>query len=152
MYSLFYIKLYKNKLFLGGSYILGDSAYPCLECLIVPYRDNGHLTRAQRHFNSKLNSCRVVIENAFGCLKQRFRQLYHFKLRNIVRMVQIIHACCVLHNLASIRDLELLEPPHQDDYPDPEANMININNDEIIPENQRGRILRDELCRQLIAQ
>lgn len=47
---------------------------------------------------------------------------------------------------------ELLEPPHQDDYPDPEANMININNDKIIPENQRGRILRDELCRQLIAQ
>lgn len=49
-------------------------------------------------------------------------------------------------------DLELLEPPHQDDYPDPEVNMININNDEIIPDNQRGRILRDELCRQLIAQ
>jgi len=116
---------------------------------MVPYKDNGHLTRAQRNFNSKLSSCRVVIENAFGCLKQRFRQLYHFKLRNIV---QIIHACCVLHNLASIRDLELLEPPLQDDYPDLEANMINIYNDEIIPENQRGRILRDELCRQLIAQ
>lgn len=78
MYSLFYIKLYKNKLFLGGSYILGDNAYPCLECLMVPYRNNGHLTRAQRHFNNKLSSCRVVIENAFDCLKQRFRQ-YHFK-------------------------------------------------------------------------
>ncbi|XP_012521852.3 protein ALP1-like [Monomorium pharaonis] len=125
------------------SYILGDSAYPCLECLIVPYRDNGHLTRVQRHFNSKLSSCRVVIENAFGCLKQRFRQLYHFKLRNIVRMVQIIHACCVLHNLISINDLELLEPPRDDEYPDSEANMRNINNDEIIPGNERGRILQD---------
>ncbi|EZA61930.1 hypothetical protein X777_04741, partial [Ooceraea biroi] len=47
--------------------------------------DNGHLTRAQRRFNQKLSSCRVV-ENAFGCLKQRFRQFYHFKLRNIPRM------------------------------------------------------------------
>jgi len=56
--------------------------------------------------------------------------------------------------LASIfkRDLELFEPPCQDDYPDPEANIIENNNDnnEIIPGNERGRILRDELCRQLI--
>lgn len=117
---------------------------------MVPYRDNGHLTRAQRHFNNRLSSCRVVVENAFGILKQRFRQLYHFKLRNIVRMVQTIHACCVLHNLASTRDVEFFEPPQQDDYPDPEADEI-IRNDEVIPGNECGRILRDELCRQLIA-
>lgn len=119
---------------------------------MVPYRDNGHLTQAQRNFNYKLSSCRIIIENAFGILKQRFRQLYHCKLRNIVRMVQVIHACCVLHNLASIDDMELFEPPHYDEYPDPEVeiNMGNIDNGPIIPVNQRGRILRDELCRQLI--
>lgn len=83
-------------------YLLGDSAYPCLKQLIVPYKDNGHLTRAQRSFNQKLSSCRVVIENAFGCLKQRFRQLYHFKLRDVPRMVRVIHACCVLHNIANV--------------------------------------------------
>ncbi|XP_028047037.1 putative nuclease HARBI1 [Monomorium pharaonis] len=44
-------------------YLLGDSAYPCLQRLIVPYRDNGHLTRAQINFNQRLSSCRVVIEN-----------------------------------------------------------------------------------------
>jgi len=149
-----YKNTYVNKMFqniLGGSYIVGDSAYPCLEYLMVPYRDNGHLTRAQRHYNNRLSSCRVIVENAFGVLKQRFRQLYHFKLQNIVRMVQIIHACCVLHNLASIDDIELLEPPHEDDYPDPEAQIVRNNNDEIIPGNECGRILRDELCRQLIA-
>ncbi|XP_071651213.1 uncharacterized protein [Temnothorax longispinosus] len=69
----------------GDNYILlGDSAYPCLSQLIVPYKDNGHLTRRQRTFNQKLSSSRVIIENAFGCLKQRFRQLYHFKLRDIM--------------------------------------------------------------------
>lgn len=87
--------------FLDNYYLLGDSAYPCLKQLIVPYRDNGHLTRAQRTFNAKLSSCRVIIENAFGCLKQRFRQLYHFKLRDIVRMVRVIHVCCVLHNIVN---------------------------------------------------
>jgi len=61
-------------------------------------------------------------------------------------MVQIIHACCVLHNLASIHDLELFEPSCQDDYSDQEANIIENNNDEIIPRNERGRILQDELC------
>lgn len=65
-------------------------------------------------------------------------------------MVQIIHACCVLHNLASTDDLELFEPLREDDYPDPEVEII-INNEEIVPGNERGRILRDELCRQLIA-
>ncbi|XP_032682473.1 putative nuclease HARBI1 [Odontomachus brunneus] len=47
-------------------FLLGDSAYPCLKELIVPYKDNGHLTRAQRHYNRKLSSCRVIVENAFG--------------------------------------------------------------------------------------
>ncbi|EFN60761.1 Putative nuclease HARBI1, partial [Camponotus floridanus] len=93
--------------FCGNNYLLlGDSAYPCLKELIVPYRDNGHLTHAQRSFNQKLSSCRVIIENAFGYLKQRFPQLYHFKLRDIVRMVYVIHACCVLHNIANMENLQ----------------------------------------------
>ncbi|XP_018400004.1 PREDICTED: putative nuclease HARBI1 [Cyphomyrmex costatus] len=134
-----------------GSYLLGDSAYPCLRNLIVLYRDTGHLTQAQRHFNQRLSSCRVKVENAIGCWKQRFRQLYHFKLRDIVRMVQIIHASCVLHNLANIDDLDFLEPPRNDEYSDPEAVTIHVENDEIIDGNQHGRELRDELCRQLFA-
>lgn len=84
---------------------------------MVPYRDNGHLTHAQRTFNRELSSCRVIIENAFGCLKQRFRQLYHFKLRDI-RMIQVIYACCVLHNMANMQELEWFEPPINDEYPD----------------------------------
>lgn len=44
------------------NFLLGDSAYACLRQLIVPYKDNGHLTRNQRIFNQKLSSCRVIIE------------------------------------------------------------------------------------------
>lgn len=117
----------------------------------MPYRDNGHLTRAQRNFNRIHSSCRVVIENAFGCLKQRFRQLYHFKLRNIVRMVQVIHACCVLHNIAKLDDLEYFEAPINDEYPDMEAHNLLINIDEVAREQQTGTHIRDEVC-QLLAQ
>ncbi|XP_071632700.1 putative nuclease HARBI1 [Temnothorax longispinosus] len=132
-------------------YLLGDSAYPCLKQLIVPYRDNGHLTRAQRNFNQKLSSCRVVIENAFGCLKQRFRQLYHFKLRDIIRMVRIIHACCVLHNMANAREVEYFEAPMEDEYPDIEVQGQHIEQriNEIPRENETGIHIRDEICRQL---
>ncbi|XP_012542720.3 LOW QUALITY PROTEIN: putative nuclease HARBI1 [Monomorium pharaonis] len=126
--------------------LLGDSAYPCLKELIVPYRDNGHLSRAQRIFNQKLSSCRVIIENAFGCLKQRFRQLYHFKLRDIVRMVRVIHACCVLHNMTSLEDLQYLEEPINDQYPDMGAQNLYINIDETVRDHDTGVHIRNELC------
>lgn len=129
-------------------HLLGDSAYPCLKGLLVPYRDNGHLTRAQRTFNRKLSSCRVIIENAFGCLKQRFRQLYHLKLRNNVRIVSVIHACCVLHNMASTRDLELLEPSMHNEYPDaPHQN--DIQEDEVHRDYESGVHIRNAICQQL---
>ncbi|XP_032688007.1 putative nuclease HARBI1 [Odontomachus brunneus] len=128
-------------------YILGDSAYPCLKQLLVPYKDNGHMTRAQRLFNIKLSSCRVVVENTFGCLKQRFRQLYHFKLRDIIRMVQVIHACCVLHNMANIEELEMFEAPLDDEYPDNEAQNPHIEINDIPREPDNGIHIRDEICR-----
>lgn len=131
--------------------MLGDSAYPCLKELIVPYKDNGHLTRAQRNFNRKLSSCRVIVENAFGCLKQRFRQLYHFKLRDIIRMVRVIYACCVLHNIANMQDMQYFEQLINDEYPDLEAQNQRIV-DEIGRENESGIHIRDELCQQLFAQ
>ncbi|XP_008188289.1 putative nuclease HARBI1, partial [Acyrthosiphon pisum] len=52
-------------LFPRDMHILGDCAYPLLHCLMTPYRDNGHLTKEQRHFNYKLSSSRIVIEQNF---------------------------------------------------------------------------------------
>lgn len=56
-------------------HILGDSAYPLKKWLLTPYRDYGQLTPAQRNFNYKFCSTRVKIENAFGLLKSKWRQL-----------------------------------------------------------------------------
>ncbi|XP_011880849.1 PREDICTED: putative nuclease HARBI1, partial [Vollenhovia emeryi] len=137
-------------------YFLGDSAYPCLKQLIVPYRDNGHLTRAQRMFNQRLSSCRVIIENAFGCLKQRFRQLYHFKLRDMVRMVRVIHACCVLHNIANVKELEYFEEQLDDEYPDVELQHRQIDIIDNAPREYKGDItgahVRDQVCNLLSTQ
>ncbi|KAF6215836.1 hypothetical protein GE061_000171 [Apolygus lucorum] len=84
----------------GDFFLLGDSAYPCSRNLVTPFRSTGRETRQQRNFNRLLSSCRVVSEHCIGLLKQKFRQLYHIKLRNIATTVHFIRACCVLHNLA----------------------------------------------------
>ncbi|CAN7981366.1 unnamed protein product [Ixodes pacificus] len=53
-------------------HILGDSAYLLRVNLIRPYKDNGHLTRRQSHFNTTLGASRSVIERAFAQLKGKF--------------------------------------------------------------------------------
>ncbi|KAK1903768.1 putative nuclease HARBI1 [Dissostichus eleginoides] len=79
--------------------ILGDSAYTLQRWLIKPFQDNGRLTPQQRVYNYKTNRARVVVENAFGRLKGRWRCLMK---RNDCRIDKIrtqVAACCVLHNL-----------------------------------------------------
>ncbi|KAK9729885.1 DDE superfamily endonuclease [Popillia japonica] len=61
--STLYEKLQNS---INDFYILGDSAYPILPYLMIPYKDNGHLRPAQKHFNKKISSARVFIEHTFG--------------------------------------------------------------------------------------
>ncbi|XP_017467329.1 PREDICTED: putative nuclease HARBI1 [Rhagoletis zephyria] len=118
-------------------YLLGDSAYPCTQHLVTPYRDNGHLTRAEKNFNIKLSSGRVAIEHCFGILKQRFRQLYFCKLKGQKKVCHFIRACCVLHNIAKEDDLEFVM---QD-----EEGVLGY-----VPEQiSRGNAVRNTICQQL---
>nr|CAI5848815.1 unnamed protein product [Callosobruchus analis] len=84
----------------GRYFLLGDSGYPLENNLLTPYKDRGNLTRRQRNYNIKLSKNRCVIEHCFGILKQKFRQLYHIKLRNVRTIVHFLRAACVLHNIA----------------------------------------------------
>ncbi|KAK8760846.1 hypothetical protein V5799_011671 [Amblyomma americanum] len=84
----------------AGKYqILGDAAYPSREFLITPIRDYGSLDASDKAFNTKLSSTRVLIENAFGELKGRFRQLQRLDLMTVDNMSKFILSCCVLHNI-----------------------------------------------------
>nr|CAI5854005.1 unnamed protein product [Callosobruchus analis] len=94
--------------FLQRDFHLGDSAYPCLNWLIPPFRDNGNLTPNQREFNYRHSATRIKIENAFGALKGRFRRLKRFYNENIMFMVECIIAAAVLHNICiDFQDSEL---------------------------------------------
>jgi hypothetical protein len=79
-------------------HILGDSAYPLLPQLMVPYRDNSHLTATQIKYNSVHSETRSVVERAFARLKGKFRRLRGLDCTRISNSLVIIEAAFVLHN------------------------------------------------------
>ena len=82
--------------------ILGDPAYPGLPWLMKPYAENAHTTAGQRHFNYRQSRARMVVENAFGRLKGRWRCLLKrldVKLHNVTN---IVATCVILHNLCEL--------------------------------------------------
>ncbi|XP_071636848.1 putative nuclease HARBI1 isoform X2 [Temnothorax longispinosus] len=96
-----------NKYFPSDTHIIADAAYAIHPHVIVPFRDNGHLTTFQKNYNFCLSSTRMAIERAFGLLKVRFRILLDcLPLTNIKKIPQVILACCVLHNICILRNDE----------------------------------------------
>ncbi|XP_036339349.1 putative nuclease HARBI1 [Rhagoletis pomonella] len=87
------------KLCLPKYHLLGDSAYPIRNFLLIPYMDYGNLTEQEKMYNYKLSQTRMRIENAFGLLKCRFRQLMRLDFLEVETTTKFIMACCVLHNI-----------------------------------------------------
>ncbi|KAH9295251.1 hypothetical protein KI387_038839 [Taxus chinensis] len=79
-------------------YIIGDGGYPLLPWLITPF--SGSVTTTQREFNFKLSSTCIVVECAFGRLKQLWwileSRMWH---PNLEMLPKTILVCCILHNM-----------------------------------------------------
>ena len=99
----------------GRGLILADSAFPNLNWVLSPFRDNGHLTIAQRRFNETHASIRSTIERAFGLLKGRFSRLQHIDQRNTQTIVTTVLAACVLHNICIFNNDDFEDVLFEDD-------------------------------------
>lgn len=100
----------ENK-FPNDTHLIGDAAYRILRTLLVPYKDNGHLTEKQKNYNYCLASTRMVVERSIGLLKGRFRILLdRLPMRRIDLIPKYIMACCVLHNICIMRN-DMIEIP-----------------------------------------
>ena len=96
----------KSKYFTSDSYhLVGDSAYPLKEWLLVPYKDNGALSDLQQRYNKKQSQTRIVIECSFALLKGRFRRLRKV-ISKISNISHLVLAACVLHNICIDNDDE----------------------------------------------
>ncbi|KAK9751799.1 DDE superfamily endonuclease [Popillia japonica] len=117
-------------------HLLGDSAYPVLNWLIPPYKDNGLLTEQQRLFNFKHSATRIVVEHGFGLLKGRFRRLGEFQNESLSFIVHSVVTACVLHNICisrNIKDNNVIE--YMDDLDN------NVESEETV-----GFDKREEIC------
>jgi len=95
-----------------NSHLLGDAAYELNEHLLIPFKDNGHLTDAQKHYNFRHSSARTKIEQCFALLKGRMRSLMHcLPMTRVDLMPEYIVACCVIHNICILRRDELIVIP-----------------------------------------
>lgn len=87
-----------------------------------------------------------MIEHTFGIWKQRFRQLYHCKLRGIENICHFIRSCAVLHNMANEEDLQFLDSADEcGDDNDIINRIIEIEETEIFSSSE-GKRKRDQIC------
>ena len=90
--------------FRNDSFIIGDGGYFLKPFCIIPYKRYPTMPFATKLFNFAHSSTRMVIENAFGMLKSRFRLLgkqVNFKTTEVD-----LHASCSHDNSQHLHNTE----------------------------------------------
>src|ERR1043165_8265974 len=144
-------KVYRNSFFYqnvstlinGWDYLLGDSAYPLSTFLIKPF--NNPENNLQTQFNIKHSLHRVVVENAFGRLKNRFGCLKELNVRKISSAVRITECCMILHNFLETNNDNWDELDENDNNYNEENNDLNENALRRVGELKRIQIMNQSL-------
>ncbi|XP_055903680.1 uncharacterized protein LOC129939620 [Eupeodes corollae] len=133
-----------SRLFPSNTFLLGDSAYASSNWIVPPFKDYGQLTDQQKSFNFIHSSTRMVVENAFGLLKGRFRRINKFtEQRTINSIKKIVVSVCILHNLCISNDDNIT----LDEEVTPQENNLGHNtNPELNTSRNRRETLFTYLC------
>ena len=83
-------------------FLIGDLAYFLKTWLMKPFTYNSSLTQQQQYYNYRLCKARIVVENAHGRLKARWRRLMKRNNMRIEIIPTVISAVCILHNICEI--------------------------------------------------
>lgn len=145
-------KLYHNvqenyeEMFPNHTFLIGDSAYPASQWIVPSFRSHELVSEHHERFNKMHSNTRIVVENAFGLLKNRFRRLLHFtEQTDLNNVTNIVVSACILHNVCILMD-------DINDLPDVHENAL------IIPEDTEtlsyigvGSSRRDILFNELLS-
>ena len=83
-------------------FLIGNSAYPLQTWLMKPFPHNSNLTQEQKNYNYRMCRARIVVENAYGRLKARWRRLLKRKDMHTNHIPHIIAAACIIHNMCEV--------------------------------------------------
>ncbi|KAF9799203.1 hypothetical protein SFRURICE_006463 [Spodoptera frugiperda] len=126
-----------------------DFAYPQRPWMMTPYAESSNPIAEM--YNKKHSATRVVIENTFGRLKNRWRcvckdRVLHYKP---AKCAVIIIACCILHNIAT--DYNIPDPEDSEG----DTALTNTSVNDPVQEHETsndllmGRAVRDQLARRI---
>ncbi|KAJ9539869.1 hypothetical protein OSB04_026375 [Centaurea solstitialis] len=87
---------------LKNIWVVGNSGYPLLDWLMVPYT-HPNLTWTQHLFNEQMEEIQKIAKNAFVRLKGRWMCLQKQMEVKVEDLPVVIGACCVLHNICELR-------------------------------------------------
>ena len=83
-------------------YMICDSAYPLKSWLMKPFAYGSSLTTEQNTYNYRICRTCIVVENAYGRLKGRWRRLMKRNDMCIDNITTIVTATCILHNICEV--------------------------------------------------
>ena len=92
----------------------GDNAYTSSESMMVPYPGtNLSVTHPTREwFNFWHSQVRITVERSFGIFVQRWGIFWQPLKFNLHNSIEIVHACCRLHNFCINLNLPILSSHH----------------------------------------
>lgn len=103
--------MFNETYFYKNSHILGDAAYPIDPCVMVPFKDNEHLTESQVKYDTCHVQGRIMVERLLGMLKGRFRSMLDkLPMTQTDLIPKHIIACCILIIFVYYKRISLIFP------------------------------------------
>ncbi|XP_059461071.1 protein ALP1-like isoform X1 [Corylus avellana] len=140
-----------------GKYYLGDAGYGNRNGILSPYRGvRYHLKEFSDHppenekelFNLRHSSLRTTIERGFGILKRRFRVLDAEPFWSFETQMEVVLACCVIHNhiMGVDPNDSIMEEAVCDVESQNQSGRVYQTRREVQEENREWTIKRDVIC------